>query len=231
MAAGLARRVVALVASLLLGSCSSLVAGHYTTHASFEEAYRAARVVAIVPPGVQVWEHQEGGNILHVTWSVAVSQLISRALEAEFEARGLAVVRVEERPETEPYISSVRQGFSLQLPELEKPPLWNLGMPSKELSVGNAGPLLDVSGGDLLVVVLASGVVVPDPGSEFLLTVLTLGLHSSDQDTIWLRIGLADWTGRIVCFGKADRTSASLLSKGAVAEAVGQALQWVPKRK
>jgi hypothetical protein len=109
MAAGLARRVVALVASLLLGSCSSLVAGHYTTHASFEEAYRAARVVAIVPPGVQVWEHQEGGNILHVTWSVAVSQLISRALEAEFEARGLAVVRVEERPETEPYISSVRQ--------------------------------------------------------------------------------------------------------------------------
>ena len=231
MAKGLAQTLAALAVPLVVGGCSSLLAGHYTTHASFDETYRAARTVAIVPPDVEIREHAGTTNILHVTWSAMAAEFISRALEAEFEARGLAVVRIEQLPETAADIESVRQAFSVQIPELERPPLWNIGMPAKEMSVGNAGPLLEMSGGDLLVVVLASGVDVPDPGSEFLWTAFTLGLHKSDQDTIWLRFGLADWTGRIICFGMADRTSASLRSEKAVAEAVNWALQWVPRRK
>jgi hypothetical protein len=230
MAKSLAQTLAALVAALVLGGCSAAVlAGHYTTHASFDETYRTARTVAIVPPGVEILEHAGETTIQRVSWSPMVADLITGALEAEYEARGLAVVRVEERSETAEYIESVRQGFSslmLKLTGIQ----W-FGGPWGELSVGNTGPLLEVSGGDLLVVVLAGGVEIFDPGSEALWSIFTLGLHKSQEDTVWIRVGLADRTGRIICFGMADRTNASLRSKKAVADLVGEALEEFPKRK
>jgi len=229
MAKGLAQALAALVAALVLGGCSAVLAGHYTTHASFEETYRMARTVAIVPPGVDILEHAGETTIQRLSWRPMVADLISGALEAEYEARGLAVVRVEERPETAEYIESVRQGFSSQLLKLTGAQ-W-FGGPWGELSVGNTGPLLDVSGGDLLVVVLAGGVEISDPGAEALWSVFTLGLHKSQQDTVWIRVGLADRTGRIISFGMADQTNASLRSKKAVADLVRTALEELPKRK
>lgn len=228
MAAGPARARWCVAACLVFVGCAELTGDHFMPHRTFAETYRTANVVAIIP-SVQVWEHIGTRNIVRDDWSLEGFGNVTRALQAEFEARGLAVVWVERRPDTALYVESVSEASRSLLPVLERTPLERIGM-TKEFSVGNAGALLHAYGGDLLVVVLASSVVA-DAGAELGLTLLTLGLHTEEPTTLSVRIVVADSMGRVVCFGMADGEDASLLSPREAIRAIGKALEEIPRKK
>jgi hypothetical protein len=220
---------------LLLAGCATLLEDHYTHHRSFAEAYRSAHFVAIVPPSVQVMQHEEpqDRNVVNDDWSLAGYENVTRALEAEFTARGLHVAWVEPGPETAPHIASVLDSFRSLLPKLEEPGFNNLGRPPREFSIGNVGPLFDATGGDLLVVVLASSLALTgeDIDMEYLLSLATLGLHKVAEQHSRVRIAVVDRTGRIVCFGMGDCDGISLLNRKTAASAVARALEEIPMKK
>jgi hypothetical protein len=236
MVADPARVRVAILAGMLLAGCTV----SHDVHPAFAQAYRAARVVAILPPYVQVVE-LGGGDSPRPDWTFAGFENIAGALQSELEDRGLEVAWISATPDTESLIADVA-GSVIAMPSLTQQAEAIGGtsqrrfLEHQQFYLGKAmGPLLDSVGADLLVVVQAGGQVQTTAGwtSEFVGSLISALLFGKDgggprSTSSWLRISVADRSGRVVYEGRGS-DSRTLMDPDAVEAIVAGALSGLPK--
>ncbi len=236
MVADPARVRVAILASMLISGC----AASHDVHPELTQAYGPARVIAILPPYVQVHEHGVSDRE-RPDWTLAGFDNLAAALQSDFEDRGLEVAWIEETAESGPAIADVAGSVIANAPESQQPNALFISpqrrfLEHQQFYLRKAiGPLLDPVGGDLLAVVRAGGLVQTPEGqvSDFLgamASALLLGGEGggTKSTSSWLWIAIADRSGRVLYVGRCS-DSRMLTDPDAARGMVARALAGLPK--